>query len=270
MSQVRKRFATALLAVVVAIGSVGFVVVSAQSQSISRNVNVAVTAKRLEDGRTQFAIFQSGARIYLQSAYFPAEADVGKWLVSKEAQYGLYEPEAALRIAARLVDDGRLEFGIQVRDDTIVGGDSEWSEVLLPRARYMPADARVGAWLTSSQVDPHDAKSYYINNIPRVELLSTTVKDCGYNDCMVFLLRNNHNLKVTDVMVKIYPRDRWGDQVNRCGHYGQSWTWWRLNGQPNGNTFTVQNDEACLRGLGPKSSGELVLVMFSDGSTWRP
>ena len=109
-----------------------------------------------------------------------------------------------------------------------------------------------------------------LHSRPRVELLATTIRDCGYNDCMLFRLRNNHHLTVTDLKIRIYPRDRWGVAVTRCGYYGGTWTWWSLRGAASGGHFTVQNDEACLRGLGPKSSGELVLVMFSDGSTWRP
>ena len=105
---------------------------------------------------------------------------------------------------------------------------------------------------------------------PRVELLGTTVRDCGYNDCMVFRLRNNWHLRVTDVEIRVYPRDRWGSPVTRCGYYGGTWTWWRVNGQPDGQTFTLQNDEACFRGLGPATSGRLVRVQFSDGSRWSP
>lgn len=105
---------------------------------------------------------------------------------------------------------------------------------------------------------------------PRVELLSTRVKDCGYNDCMVFQLRNNTNLRVTDVDIRIYPRDRWGNPFTRCGYYGGTSTWWRINGRGGGQTFTLQNDEACLRGLGPDSTGVLVKVMFSDGTVWWP
>ncbi len=104
----------------------------------------------------------------------------------------------------------------------------------------------------------------------RVELLGTNVRDCGYNDCMVFRLRNNHHLTVTDVEIRVWPRDRWGEPVTRCGYYGGTWTWWRVGGKPNGSYFTVQNDEACFRGLGPKSSGALLRVMFTDGSSWSP
>lgn len=105
---------------------------------------------------------------------------------------------------------------------------------------------------------------------PRVELLSTTIRDCGFNDCMVFRLRNNWHLRVTDVQIRVYPRDRWGSAFTRCGYYGGTWTWWRVNGQPDGATFTLQNDESCFRGLGPESSGVVSRVQFSDGTTWRP
>lgn len=51
---------------------------------------------------------------------------------------------AEVRINARQLDDGRVEFALQQRTD------GEWGERQFPRARYFPADATVGRWLNSS------------------------------------------------------------------------------------------------------------------------
>ncbi len=50
-----------------------------------------------------------------------------------------------MRVAARLLADGRMEFAAQQR-----GADGEWGERLLPRARFFPANATVGRWLAST------------------------------------------------------------------------------------------------------------------------
>ena len=50
-----------------------------------------------------------------------------------------------VRISARLQDDGRIEFALQQQD---VSG--QWEERQLPRSRYLPENAGVGRWLSSS------------------------------------------------------------------------------------------------------------------------
>ena len=51
-----------------------------------------------------------------------------------------------VRINARRLDDGRIEFALQQRSD------GSWSERILPRARKLPVDSEVGRWLNSSPV----------------------------------------------------------------------------------------------------------------------
>ncbi|MCY3807561.1 MAG: hypothetical protein OXG91_13940, partial [bacterium] len=53
--------------------------------------------------------------------------------------------EVDVRIVARRLDDGRVEFGLQQRD-----ADGSWGERLLPSRRFFPATAGVGPWLASS------------------------------------------------------------------------------------------------------------------------
>ena len=54
---------------------------------------------------------------------------------------------AEVRIAARVGDDGRVEFGLRTRNP-----DGSWSEPILPRVRRFPASATVDRWLNSSAV----------------------------------------------------------------------------------------------------------------------
>lgn len=52
---------------------------------------------------------------------------------------------AVVRIVARLIDDGRAEFGLQS------GGESgDWNARILPQRRFLPAGAAIGRWLVSS------------------------------------------------------------------------------------------------------------------------
>lgn len=52
--------------------------------------------------------------------------------------------EAEVRISARQLEDGRVEFGLQQRVD------GRWGERVLPRSRYFPADATINRWLNST------------------------------------------------------------------------------------------------------------------------
>ena len=50
-----------------------------------------------------------------------------------------------VRIQARKLEDGKIEFGLQQRTD---GG--QWAERALPSGRFFPTDARVDRWLSST------------------------------------------------------------------------------------------------------------------------
>jgi hypothetical protein len=60
---------------------------------------------------------------------------------------------AVVRIVARLLDDGRTEFGLQQRAGVGSDGSSVWGERRLPRARFFPRDVPVGDWLVSSPLE---------------------------------------------------------------------------------------------------------------------
>lgn len=59
-------------------------------------------------------------------------------------------PEAGsdtLRLVARLLENGKIEFGLQQRQH-----DGAWSSRIFPKARLFPTDAAVGRWLVSSAI----------------------------------------------------------------------------------------------------------------------
>ena len=55
--------------------------------------------------------------------------------------------ESAVRIVARQLADGRVEFALQQRTAT------GWSDYMLPKVRKFPVNARVGNWLYSSSLE---------------------------------------------------------------------------------------------------------------------
>lgn len=119
-----------------------------------------MAAQRLADGRTEFALQERDSdgswaeRRLPSSRFFPANTSVGRWLGSSPLTVEL-QPDGMqtasggtsveVRVAAQLLADGRMEFALQER-----GTDGSWAERRLPRARFFPANARVGRWLASS------------------------------------------------------------------------------------------------------------------------
>ncbi|MCY3562276.1 MAG: hypothetical protein OXH20_14110 [bacterium] len=70
------------------------------------------------------------------------ETTVGRWVASSPVAV----PGAELRVAARALDDGRVEFGLQQR---LAGA---WGDRLLPVRRFFPASGPAGRWLASSPI----------------------------------------------------------------------------------------------------------------------
>ena len=111
----------------------------AQAQSDEQSGRIV--ARRLDDGRTEFGWQPAGGERFLPSArYFPADAQVDRWLNSSPVEVDGAELG---RINARLRDDGRIEFAFTPTD----------GERIAPPSRYFPADARVGRWLRSTTID---------------------------------------------------------------------------------------------------------------------
>ena len=149
----RTRLAMLLAAILLAVA--GADPISAQGTSgDGPAVEVRVAAQRLANGGTEFALQQRSAgaawdeRQLPRSRFFPATTAVGRWLASSPLTVSAPGAgEAEVRVAARLLADGRMEFAAQQR-----GADGEWGERLLPRARFFPANATVGRWLASTSL----------------------------------------------------------------------------------------------------------------------
>ena len=149
----RTRLAMLLAAILLAVA--GADPISAQGTSgDAPAVEVRVAAQRLANGSTEFALQQQSGdaawdeRQLPRSRFFPATTWVGRWLASSPLTVSAPGAgEAQVRVAARLLADGRMEFAAQQR-----GADGEWGERLLPRARFFPANATVGRWLVSTSL----------------------------------------------------------------------------------------------------------------------
>ena len=105
-------------------------------------------ARKLERGRIEFGLQQRqsdnswGDRQLPRVRFFPTTATVGNWLASS----ALDLPVGAVRIVARKLESGRIEFGLQQRQ-----GDT-WGGRRLPRVRFFPTTAAADNWLASSML----------------------------------------------------------------------------------------------------------------------
>ena len=135
----RRTIALAALAAAIIAGAVALDLAPAAAQSDDETGRIV--AQRLADGRTEFGWQPAGAaRVLPHARYFPANAQVGRWLNSSPVEVGGAEIG---RINARLRSDGRIEFGFTPTD----------GERILPQSRYFPVDARAGRWLRSTTID---------------------------------------------------------------------------------------------------------------------
>ena len=140
----RRAVALAVLAVAIVAGAVALDLPSAAAQSDatmqSDEQAGRIVARRLDDGRTEFGWQPTGAARVLPSArYFPRVADVDRWLRSAPVEV---EGVAIGRINARLLADGRIEFGFTPTDGARI----------LPQSRYFPRVAAVNRWLRSTEI----------------------------------------------------------------------------------------------------------------------
>ena len=120
--------------------------------------DVRIVARLLDNGKIEFGLQQRqdnnawGDRRFPRARLFPADSAVGRWLVSSAISLSVAEStndfaeDIAVRIVARKRDDGRVEFGLQQRDN------GSWGERVLPPRRYFPQSATVERWLGSSEI----------------------------------------------------------------------------------------------------------------------
>ena len=108
---------------------------------------VRLVARNLPNGKVEFGLQERnsdaswGDRQLPRVRLFPTTARVGRWLASSSLALAVGE----VRIVARKLADGRVEFGLQQRQ-----GDNSWSTTLLTQRRFFPTDARINRWLASS------------------------------------------------------------------------------------------------------------------------
>ena len=118
--------------------------------------DVRVVARRLDDGRVEFGLQRLAPggvwapRVLPARRIIGAEAPVGRWLTSSSLLIPTSDEGAAvsLRLAARRLGDGSVEFALQL--STTAG----WTDRISPPGRYLPADAPAGRWLVSGPVTP--------------------------------------------------------------------------------------------------------------------
>ena len=106
-----------------------------------RTLPLRVIARLLEDGRVEHGIeLPNGLHILPDARHTDASHTVGRWSVSSAVQVGSSEVG---KIRARRLDDGRIELALL----DVTG------ETLLPDVRFVPADAPVGEWLRSGEIE---------------------------------------------------------------------------------------------------------------------
>ena len=136
-----RRLGVLVVAVMVA-GVVAAGAASAQDPAVADGAasTVRIQARLLDSGKVEFGLQLDGDRTWLpQARLFPYQtAEVGRWLFA--SPYTLSDG-TTVRIQARLLDSGKVEFGLQL------DGDRTW----LPQARLFPYQtAEVGRWLFAS------------------------------------------------------------------------------------------------------------------------
>ncbi|MCY3663619.1 MAG: hypothetical protein OXH28_12475 [bacterium] len=109
---------------------------------------VRIVARLLGNGKIEFGLQQQDSGSWSDpilpgARLFPATTSTARWLVSTPITAG----DATVRIVARRLQDGRVEFGLQQRD----GGS--WSNRMLPQQRFFPTTAAAGRWLDSSTLN---------------------------------------------------------------------------------------------------------------------
>ena len=156
----RRRLAAAAAALRI-LGAVAIPsTVAAQSDEAADNSDVVrIVGRRLPNGKIEFGLQQRSSadawsgRMFATQRFFPTDATVDRWLrsspltVSVAATTTRPATDVVVRIVARKIADGRVEFGLRKH----TGGDS-YSGPLLPRARFFPTTAAVGRWLASTAI----------------------------------------------------------------------------------------------------------------------
>ena len=122
--------------------------------AVEATSDMRIAARNMLDGRVEFTIQQRaadaswGERLLPRARFLAADVEVGRWLYSSAVGVTVGDDSLDLRIAARRLADGRVEFAVQRRT-----ADGSWSGLLLPSARFLPVESELGRWRASSAVD---------------------------------------------------------------------------------------------------------------------
>ena len=140
--------ATALAVTLVAVSPAG-VAGQESADADAGDVQVRIVARRVVSERVEFGLQQSdsggdwGARLLPRQRFFPLRTSEGRWLVS--TPLSLSDTALEVRIVARRIANGRVEFGLQQREP-----NGDWRPRLLPQSRFFPVNTSLGRWLVSS------------------------------------------------------------------------------------------------------------------------
>ena len=228
------------------LGLLAVLVGSIALATTSSETDVRISARQLEDGRVEVGLQQRvdgewGERALPRSRYFPADATVNRWLnstpmiVSVIATDDLTErptisvtpqrpndgESIEVRVAARQIKDGRVEFALQQRVDGV------WGERTLPHRRYFPANAAVNRWLSTAAVT--------VNTTAVIELQAqqqqpTQQEGDGRKEPIVFSNLNWTSAEVQNQIVSYIVHNGYGYPVDLFhGNIGSLWQW-LLNG----------------------------------------
>ena len=127
--------------------------VAAEELVVATVDEVRITAQLAADGQIEFALQERSEggswsqRRLPRARFLPVDARVDIWLFSSPLSTTTESGPRELRIAANPRADGRVEFGLQERIP-----DQSWSDLRLPRARFLPADLEPGRWLVSTSL----------------------------------------------------------------------------------------------------------------------
>ena len=144
------RLVCVALGVLLAVG--GAALVSSSTASAAEE-EARIVARRLDDGRFEFALQQRledgswSDRQLPDRRFLPTTATAGSWLRSSSLTIRVSGTEVVVRIVARRLDGGSVEFALQQRS-----GDGSWSDRQLPDRRFLPTTATAGRWLHSTAV----------------------------------------------------------------------------------------------------------------------
>ena len=160
---IRLKYCLLILLGAVAIGIFGLSLVRVEAQS---GRELRVQARALPNGRIEFAVQVRdddswSKRTLPKSRWLFPDVDVDRWYVSQKvtlitsylrisAAGNPVNPQHSLiRIAARRLADGRVEFALQ--GSSLVRSPL-WRVRILPDLRFVPAEPPTSRWLSSSPV----------------------------------------------------------------------------------------------------------------------